>query len=278
MSVPVTAPQAAAPPHSLIRAAVTNRDGDADGEWTRGLTYVPETCGGYRAISDCTAEEVDHDAGAASPDPVDYRPWDLQVQDPCASTFGYREDETNARLRRAADAIESYAIARELWEGELSQAEAAASGGEPNLYLRNAPTILGAGPVSPRRGLGLLEGAIGDALRGQQAFLHISRTARPFFPELVKVGQLLYTNIDNVVVADAGYTGAAPEGSADAPDVAWIYGTGPVVVRRTPLVVDGADLAEVIDVRTNTIRRTAGKRVAATFDTCAHFAVPITLS
>ena len=54
MSVPVTPPPAAAPPHSLIRAALTNRDGDADGNWVRGLAYVPETCGGYRAISDCT--------------------------------------------------------------------------------------------------------------------------------------------------------------------------------------------------------------------------------
>ncbi len=279
MSVPVPPPPAAAPPHSLIRAALTNRDGDADGEWVRGLAYVPETCGGYRAISDCTAEEVDHGAGGAVPEQVDYRPWDLQVEDPCGSVFGYSEDVVTARLRRAADAIESFAIARELAAGDLSQAEAAATGGDGNLYLAKDPTVIGSGPVSPRRGLGLLQQAIGEAFHGQQAFLHIARAAVPMFgADLVKVGQLLYTNLDNVVVADAGYTGQPPDGTTAAANVSWLYATGPVVVRRTPLVVDPANEAQVIDTRTNTIRRTAAKRVAATFDTCAYFAVPITLS
>lgn len=280
MTTTVTAPPAAAPPHSLLRAAITNRDGDAGGDWVRGLQYVPETCGGYRALSDCTAEEADYGAAGPVPDAVIYRPWDLQVQDPCASTFGYDDAEVTGRLRRAADAIESFAIARELWTGDLSRQEAGALGGDtdPNLYLTRDPTVVAPGPVSPKRGLGLIEQAAGEAFHGQQVFLHLSRAARPFFPELVKVGQLLYTNIDNLVVADAGYPGSPPEGVAAAADVAWVYATGPVVVRRTPLVVDTADLAEVIDVRTNTIRRTAGKRVAATFDTCAYFAVPITLT
>lgn len=280
MTVTVPAPPAGAPPHSLIRAALTNRDGDANGEWVRGLQYVPETCGGYRAISDCTAEELDHGAEGGVADAVLYRPWDLQVQDPCASTFQYRAADVEARLRRAADAVESYAIARELWTGELSAQEAAAIGGdaEPNLSLTDGATVLGAGPVSPKRALGLLQEAVGDALHGQQAFIHVGREAEPHLPDLLKVGQLLYTRLDNVVVADAGYTGSPPEGTADAANVSWMYATGPVVVRRTPLVFDSASDAEVIDVRTNTLRRTGSKRVAATFDPCAHFAVPITLT
>jgi hypothetical protein len=124
----------------------------------------------------------------------------------------------------------------------------------------------------------MLEQAAGEAFHGQQVYLHISREARPFFPELVKVGQLIYTNLDNLVVADAGYPGGPPDGVAAADNVAWIYATGPVIVRRTPLIVESAELAQVVDVRTNTIRRTAARRVAATFDTCAYFAVPITLS
>lgn len=274
----VPAPPATIPPHSLIRAAITNRDGDPD--WQRGLEYAPETVGGYRALSGCTAEVVDFDAGGPPVPFVDYTPWELQVEDPCASTFGYREDEVTDRLRRAMDSTESYAIARELWAGDLTKADTAAAGGdaESNVYLAKAPTVLGAGPVSPKRGLGMLENAVGDALHGQQAYLHISRTARPFFPELVKVGNLLYTNIDNLVVADAGYPGSPPDGTADADGVAWVYATGPVVVRRTPFGMDSAAAAEVVDTRTNTIRRTASKRVAATFDPATLFAVPITLA
>jgi hypothetical protein len=275
----VPAPPAAAPPHSLIRAAITNRDTDPD--WTRGLTYAPETCGGYRAISDCTAEEVDHGAGGPVPDYVDYRPWDLQVQDPCASVFGYDEDEVTARLRRAADSTESYAIARELWAGDLARADETANPGGPmssNLFLAKDPTVLGTGPVSPKRALGMLQAEAGDAFHGQQVFIHAGRTTEPFLTDLVKVGNLLYTRLDNVVVADAGYPGTPPEGTAAADNVSWVYATGPVVVRRSPLVLDSVDGAEVIDVRTNTVRRTAAKRVAATFDTCAYFAVAVTLT
>jgi hypothetical protein len=275
----VIAPPARVPQHSLLRAALTGPQYDDEPDWARGLSYAPETCGGYRAISDCTAEEVDYGAGPGVAAFVDYRPWDLQVEDPCASTFGYAEQVVTDRLRRAADAIESFAIARELWTGDLTRAEVTANPDlETNLYLTKDPTVLGAGPVSPRRGLGMLEQAAGEAFHGQQIYLHISREARPFFPELVKVGQLIYTNLDNVVVADAGYPGTAPDGVAAVDNVAWIYATGPVVARRTPLVLDPAELAQAVDVRTNTIRRTAAKRVAATFDTCAYFAAPITLS
>ncbi len=274
----VPAPPAGIPPHSLIRAAITNRDDDPD--WTRGLAYAPETCGGYRAISDCTAEEVDFGGDTTVPEFVDYRPWDLQVQDPCRSTFGYREDEVTARLNRAAAAVESFAIARELWAGDLTQAEVAANPDlETNLYLAKAPTVLNGGTaVAAKRALGILEQEAGEVFHGQQVFIHVSREAHPFLADLVKVGNLLYTRLDNVVVADAGYPGTPPDGEDPAANVAWMYATGPVVVRRTPLVMDTAEEAQVIDVRTNTIRRTAGKRVAATFDTCAYFAVPVTLT
>lgn len=272
----VPAPPAGVPPHSLIRAAVTNRDADPD--WTRGLAYAPETVGGYRAISDCTAEEVDYGAEGPTAEPVTYRPWDLQVQDPCASVFGYDEQAITDRLRRAAESVQSFAIARELWAGDLTRAEVAANPGlDTNLYVTKAPTVVSATPVSPKRGLGLLEQAAGEAFHGQQVYVHVARAAYGYL-DTQKVGQLLYTKLDNVVVADAGYPGTPPEGTAAADGVAWVYATGPVVVRRTPFVPDGADLAEVLDARTNTLRRTGSLRVAATFDTAAYFAVPITLS
>ncbi len=273
----VPAPQATVPLHSLIRSALTNRDGDTG--WERGLAYAPEVCGGYRVAADCSAEEVDYGSTEPPADPVDYRPFDLYVQDPCASAFGYDAPEVTDRLRRAMDAVESFGIARELWTGDLTTADAAARAVSPNLSLTGSgPTLLSGTPVDPKRGLGMLEFAIGEALHGQQAYLHVSRTARPYFPELVKVGNLLYTNIDNVVVADAGYPGTPPDGTAPAAGVAWVYATGPVVVRRSTFDPGSVRDAEVIDARTNTVRRTASKRVAATFDPCALFAVPITLS
>jgi hypothetical protein len=181
----VPAPPLTAPPHSLVRAADTTRDADPD--WQKGLQYAPEEPGGYVAraswCADAAADDVDHLRGV--PDTVDYEPWEAEFWDPCELTVGYRAEEVTARLRRIADATESYAIARELWTGEL-----APPFGLPNASLANGPTVVSAGTaVSPKRGLGLLEEAVGDALMGQQAFIHCARAARPYLWELVKAGQ-----------------------------------------------------------------------------------------
>jgi len=269
----VPSPPATAPPHSLVRAADTSRDGDPD--WEKGLQYVPEAPGGYVASGSvfcAPGDEVEHLRPIS--DTVDYQPWEVQFHDPCETTFGYVPDDVTARMRRIADATESYAIARELWTGEVAR-----EFGLPNAYLGKGATVVGGGaPLSPKRGIGLLEAAVGDALMGQQATLHVSRAARPYFYELVKVGQLLYTNLDNLIVADAGYDGSPPDGEAAAADVSWIYATGPVVVRRTPLLMFSTENAEVIDTEMNRRIRTASKLVAATFDPAVLFAVPVTLS
>lgn len=272
----VPSPPATAPPHSLVRAADTTRDNDPD--WQKGLQYAPETPGGYKAVAsmNCApdAEDVDRLRGLVPY--VDYAPWEVQFHDPCETTFGYREQDVTDRMRRLADATESYAIARELWTGELALAA-----GLPNPSLMDGATVLGGGtPVSPKRGLGLLEKAAGDALMGQQAFIHCARDARPYLWELNQVGNLLYTKVGNAIVCDAGYPGHAPRGETDSDtdDVVWFYATGPVVVRRSELLFFSTAAGEVIDTRTNTRYRTASKLVAATFDPSVLFAVPVTLT
>jgi hypothetical protein len=218
--------------------------------------------------------DVEHLRGV--PTTVDYQPWEARFYDPCETTFGYRADDVTARLRRIADASESYAIARELWTGEV-----AAEFGLPNASLAGAsPTVLNGGtPVTPKRGLGLLEQAAGDALLGQQAFIHVAREVRPYLWELEKVGNLLFTKLDNAIVCDAGYPNSAPAGEVDSTtdNVGWVYATGPVVVRRSELLLFATEDAQVIDTETNQRYRTASKLVAATFDPATLFAVAVTL-
>ncbi len=205
----VAAPRATVPVHSLIRAAVTTLD-DEPG-WERGLTYAPESPGGYRAFAACT--DADYDDEGAGPTPVvAYWPWDLQVVHPCHSTFGLDEEQLDAELTRAVDATESYAIARELWQGDLTRAAATAGDVDaPNLSLVDGPTVLNGGaPAPPKLALALLEEALGDALRGQQAYLHASRRGQPFVPDTSREGNLL-TNF-NRCFDEIGYvqTGDVP--------------------------------------------------------------------
>jgi hypothetical protein len=274
----VAAPPATVPPHSLIRAAITNRD--AEPGWERGLAYAPETPGGYRAYLPCSAETFDdYAAGPATP-VVDYLPWELQVEHPCHSTFGYTRQAVDDELRRAIDATESFAIARELMAGDLARAARAAGDLDPgqNLALVDDPTVLAAGTaVSPTRALGLIEAAVGGALRGQQAYLHVPPEVEPYLPNLQVTGNLLTTRRGSLVVVDAGYPNIAPDGADPADGVGWIYGTGTVVVRRSVAFADG-DEVETLDTATNTLTRRTSKRVAATFDRAALFAVPVTLT
>ena len=74
----VPSPPATPPPHSLVRAADTTHD--ADPNWQKGLEYLPEAPGGYRAAAYCSVEEVDRTRDLVSP--VDYEPWEVRFYDP----------------------------------------------------------------------------------------------------------------------------------------------------------------------------------------------------
>lgn len=272
----VAAPRATVPVHSLIRAAVTTLDGEQG--WERGLTYAPESPGGYRAFAACTDEEYVDEGNGPTP-VVTYLPWDLQIVHPCHSTFGLDEVQLAGELDRAVEATESYAIARELWAGDLTRAAHDAGDVDaPNLSLVDGPTVLNGGtPVAPKRALGLLQSAAGDAVRGQQVYLHASRELEPHLPDLARDGNLLTTRVGNLVVVDAGYPGTPPVGEDTAPGVGWLYATGPVVVRRSPAERIGVGQGAV-DTRTNRLDLRSTKVVAATFDRSAHFAVPVDLT
>lgn len=276
--VPVQPPPAVVPLHSLVRSANTTLDGEEG--WERGLAYLPEAVGGYLSLAGCSAAEEDHQLNL--PPVVEYVPWELQIEEPCHTTFAYNEAEVSARLERVANAIESYAIARELMTGELAKADAAAGGDMGvNLYLAKAPTVLNGGvAASPARAIGLLEEAVGDALHGQQATIHVPRAARPYLWQTgtQQQGYLYLTSIGSLLISDAGYANTPPDGTAAADGVGWIYATGPVVVRRSALFMDAVAPGQTVDTTTNTITRKANKRVAAHFDTRAQFAVPVTLS
>jgi hypothetical protein len=203
----------------------------------------------------------------------------LQFEHPCHSRFGYTEQQVDEQLRRAVDATESFAIARELWAGDLTRAAVAAGDTDAaNLSLVDDPTVLNAGaPVKVHRALGMSSRPSARPYAGSSAYVHlVPRNPRP-----VRVphprrepAHLVLREPDR---RRRRLPGTAPIGTADAPGVAWIYGTGPVVVRRTALFADTDEVAS-LDTATNTYTRRASKIAAATFDRAAHFAVPVDLN
>lgn len=263
---------AAAPPtRGLVASAVR----PMFTRWEQGLAWVPERCASTYQLVPWCAEPAE---GYVSPraDAVYYRPVGLRVADEC-STLGGPVDVD--RVRRVAEAQTSYAIARELWLGTLTQADPHEVDGADatNAYLAfEDAEVVGASAADHGVGVGRLEQAAMEATHGQQVMIHVPVILLPQLADTVSPeGNKLITRAGNILVGDAGYPGTGPEGQAPGATV-WIYATPPVVVLTSPWVID-VDDASTVDRATNTRTVWASRVFAATFDPCVHFATEITL-
>jgi hypothetical protein len=207
-----------------------------------------------------------------------YEPFAVEAEDHC-SAFGFQAHDYEGRAIRRLRAVESAAIARELWTGEL----AAAAGNTGNRRLASTTTtdnLTSGGAVAAVRALALLEDGIAQCMDGGRAMIHVTRGGAAVLAHgggLRREGNLLLTANDSVVVPDAGYPGTAPDGTAPAAGETWAYATPMVTVRRSkPTVIPGS-LAEAIDKNLNTIAYKAEELAAVTFDCCA-FAARLTIA
>lgn len=273
----VPAPTYSPPAVGLIPSADTRRDGDPD--WQRGsVQWAPEGGEGYSLVSVCSTAEADHAGERLGL--AEAEPFVVRVRTRCA-TFGGASRDDEARLNRALDNAEGYAIARELWTGELTRDEVTAGAyPAPNAYLTNgdATNLTPGGAVPIAYGIGLLEQAMGGALLGGQGMIHAPRLAAARLGSYVREsGSLRLTEVDNLVVLDAGYpaTGLTADSTAE-PGTAYLFGTGLVVVRRGPVSGEtGSDAPRIARVNRTELERT--RPALVTFDQRAHFVVHVQL-
>lgn len=264
----------AAPPTSGLVASAVRPDID---RWEQGLAWVPERCAtAYQLVPWCDEPAV----GYTPPRAADayYRPVGLRVADECATLGGPVDIE---RVRRVADAQAPFAVARELWSGELTLVDTyepvQGEGARSNPYLASPDAdVVGTAAASPLVGLGRLEQAALEATHGQPVMLHIPVLLLPLLADALRpVGNQLLTLAGNVAVADAGYPGTGPARQAVGA-TAWCYATSPVAVLMSPLRLDLDDVSRV-DRAVNTRTTWADRVIAATFDPCAHLATEITI-
>jgi len=262
----------AAPPASGLVASAVRPTLD---RWELGLAWIPERCGTeYRLVPVCDVPEVGYEG--SRPGAAYYQPVGLQFADECSTLNGPADLD---RVRRVVEAQTPYAIARELWTGDLGATDPYTPPGgvsQSNAYLASPDAeVVGTGPAAALVALGQLEQAALEASHGQPVMLHVPvAVSWQLAPSLFRVGQQLLTAAGNVVVADAGYPGSGPAGQQPGTTV-WAYATAPVAVLTSPVTfIDGP---AAVDHATNT-RTVWGSRVfAATFDPCVHLATEITL-
>lgn len=261
---PVSPVQAAAPAVGLLPSAVRPQDGSD--RWTLGLAWRAERCIAHQGFTPCG--DVAGIDGDPDTEVAYYFPPAFRVRDYCTTIGGDLDSE---RVRRQVEAITDFVVARELWDGALSIAEPGTVAGAPyvnqHLASTDATTVVGTGTLAER--LGQLEEAARVEAKGQQVFLHVPvRYITPLANLLRRVGTTLYTALDSIVVADAGYPGTGPDGTGTT----WAYATGPVSVRLGPVGVLDAP-RETIDRKINRQEIWGDRVFAATFDPCLHLAM-----
>ena len=220
------------------------------------------------------------------PSIVTYYPWLVMVEDAC-STFGFEEHDYIGRASRLLDVATPSAIESELWTGALSQAK-----GYPNNYLTNTtsttyPSLnfvdLSTGtPPSITRGIQLLEDFNANTGAGGQAMIHLQPECAPSLLNARRVGNLLMSELDNIIVPGSGYPGTGPAGVAPGTGFAYIYITDLINVRLDEPTITPDNFAEALDWgqadQPNTLRFRAQRFVAADWAGLVHACVKVALA
>jgi hypothetical protein len=265
--VETTAPAAAAQSSANLLASAPP---DNSGDWENGLSFIGEGCPTLEIFDPC--EETDTMDG--TPGAVTFlSPLGYRLTSEC-TTLGVDLKEALARVTRQANAVASFALARELAEGAGTQAapfDVTATGetGVMNPYFSDGNAEVLTAATSLLQGVGLLEQAARDKTKGQRVYLHIPIViATQVAANLFKVGNEIQTATGAVVIADAGYTGKGPGVQAGT----WGYATGPVFTRLSTVSTMG-DPAMTIDRRTNRQQVWADALFVAGYDPCSSVAI-----
>lgn len=274
-STPVEAQRAALP--SAVNLLASAVPGDLSGHWEDGIAWRSELCPTWQGYNPCVAQTEGPPPGG---DLIEYyRPVAYRVSEECVTRGGAVDRD---RLIRKATAVASFVVAQELWTGALSDEDPYSTldvntgdwsaDTQVNNRLASATANQLPAETDILGALAELEQETRVATGGQQVFLHVPiRLANRVAQNLRRVGNELRTATDGIVVADAGYDGSGPDGLGNS----WMYGTGPVTVRLGAIVPDDSP-QQTVDRRTNIQTLWASRMFAATFDSCAHFAIQVT--
>lgn len=279
----IEAPQVAPPRVSLLASAQEVSD---NSRWLSGITFEPIGCGpfgGYNPLcvdGDTPSYLAQKNAPEESVQPaiVEYEPYGLWFADVCSTaTFMSRDFVGRAMARYMAN--ESAYMAAELWGGSV-----ATGAGLPNFFLQNGDAVdAGDGGVWPAvQALGRLQQEVG-ATGGYYGryMIHAPRDVASLWYAaglIRREGTVLLDAYDNIVVADAGYTGDGPDGETRTASTAWVYATDPIQVRRESEVKLLPDRNEVmsgaaLDRNVNLIEWRVERMVAAYPSGCLHMSI-----
>jgi hypothetical protein len=208
---------------------------------------VPGTEGTGEVTLSCTIPSLYENAANKQPRRtlanVGVGPFGVVAAEDC-HPIGRDANDARAQLRARLLAGEQAAVERAIWTGEV--------GNGPALALA-AETLVGGEPRELLDAIGLLEKWIAETT-GQVGVLHAPRWLAPRLAianQANTSGARATTPLGTVWSLGAGYPGTGPDGTPVDDDALWLYATGPVTVRRSP-VIEPADWSSgAFNTRTN---------------------------
>lgn len=278
----VVDPILARPPVYSLLIAVPDLVDTGEIRWSEGFSFAPDSCAlSGAALLTCHGDTAALNAEGRTPT-VDGDPFVVWAADKC-STMGALAPATRAdaraRATRSLLAAQSFEVAQELWSGAVAQQ---ATPDLVNHWLTEitsdvlSPTGV---PMTPTGALACLEQGLGECGRGRRGLIHVSPQLLTHLSEdrsIHQVGNLWLTAMGNIVVADAGYSGAPPDnylpwdGSSQ-----WAYATSMMQVMLGP--VESWDGVDTIDRSVNTATVYVERLAAIKWDYCCHLAAEVNL-
>lgn len=276
----VPAPTRTPLPYGLLTVAQT--PDDSDQHWRMGVRYEPDAC---------TPDEVTVEVCPATGSPELKEPtgvWSTRAANaftlyamPVCGPVGNWNDYEE-KVTRAFDSGEARALEFEFWTGTrgtiphlAANAAVTGTGFDANVVEQTAAVVVTGAPVDIVEGIGLLEQSLADCY-GHEGVIHVPQIALSHLKEnnlAEREGDFLRSPAGHKIAAGSGYPGTAPDGTAPSAGVYWLYATGAVFVRRTPIEIT-SNKVQALDRRVNDVYLVAERTYVLGWD-CCHFAVPV---
>lgn len=274
----LTVPPISALPPSVSLLATARKLGlveePSDVHWAMGFVRELEGCGLLETFDPC-GESTDFEPPTAEGN-RDYNPFGIRAGDQC-SAFDYANRQYAARAIQQLARCESYQIASEFWNGTIAQA----AGWTDNEYLASETSDdITQAAMDPVDALSCMEMALARCNCGSLGMIHApANVVTQWAKEGVvrDTDNVLRTVLGTIVVTDGGYSGSAPDGTAPADGSVWIYGTGLIYIRLSPVqsVPDPGDFSAALRRPDNQIAYYAQRVVSVTHEQCCHLAAEV---
>jgi hypothetical protein len=228
---------------------------DPDPHWQQGTVAQLDPCGIPMAVTGgpCSATGITKSPSVTGLGASAAEPFSIYAWVNCAPVgHGDELQDLRARTEQLLTNGEGRAVESVFWTGNTANgppesihphlaADAALFSdamGAQTVELQSAASVVTTGsPVSVVEGLALLEGALAECYGGE-GVIHIPAAAVAHLSSMGVIsrqGSQLRTLMGNVVAVYSSGNRQGPDGTEPATGQAWMYATGAVWIRRSPI-------------------------------------------